>query len=210
MIGPDCEKNQCIEQLTRFRFMRTQHFSNVAGARLRQVSQIAGRAARRAGPSDPERSAILLVSDDAGLGQTLGCAAGQAGRTVVRVDGAANALRMMRVVRPAAVLLDLDSPAEDCWETADLLLRKGSCRPVILLTARSGQFDVRTAIRAGCLVDKSAGAARLLEMLDQTLAASDFAQSERRASQRLLIHWLRPCSWPVGLTPAYRFRGIDE
>jgi len=70
-----------------------------------------------------------LVSDDAELGQNLERAATQASRTVVRVNGATDALRTMRIIRPAAVLLDLDLPAEAAWAAADSLLQEESCPP---------------------------------------------------------------------------------
>jgi CheY-like chemotaxis protein len=164
----------------------------------------------RALPSYPEKRAILLVSDDAGLGQNLERAATQASRTVVRVNGATDALRTMRIIRPAAVLLDLDLPAEAAWAAADLLLQEESCPPVILLTARGEQFEVRTAVRAGSLVDKSAGPVKFLEVVDHALAAPNSAQAERNAIQLVAIRWLRPCGWSVRFTPAHRFWGIHE
>ncbi len=154
--------------------------------------------------------AILLVSTDTGLGEQLQVRASRTGRTVVRAEGVAEASRLARALLPVAVLLDLDLPGEAAWETADLLLQQESCPPMILLTAQSEQFDIRTATRAGSLVDKSAGPARLLEAVDQALATPGSAQAERNAIQRVVIRWLRPCSWSVPVSPAYRFWGINE
>ena len=67
------------------------------------------------------------------------------------------------------VLLDLDLPSQAAWEAADWLLQEQNCPPLILLTARSGQFDLSTAIRAGSLVDKTIGPSQLLEVVDETL-----------------------------------------
>jgi CheY-like chemotaxis protein len=128
----------------------------------------------------------------------------------VQVDGVADALQKMRAGQPAAVLLDLDLPAQAAWEAADCLLQEESCPPIILLTARSDQFDLSTAIRAGSLVDKSAGSSRLLEVVDQTLAGPCSAQAERNAIQRVMIRWLRPCGWSAPVTPAHRFWGTNE
>ena len=164
------------------------------------------------GPRSPdaEKRGILLISDDASLGENLRFAAVRTARAVVQVDGVADALRKLRAGHPAAVLLDLDLPSQAAWEAADCLLEEESCPPLILLTARSDQFDLRTAIRAGSLVDKSAGPSRLLEVVDQTLAGPCSAQAERNAIQRVMIRWLRPCGWSVPVTPAHRFTGINE
>jgi DNA-binding response OmpR family regulator len=168
------------------------------------------RDCREPRPPNAKEGGILLISDDASLGESLRCAAARTGRTVVQVDTVADALQKMCAGQPSAVLLDLDLPSQGAWEVADCLLQEQSCPPLILLTARSDQFDVRTAIRAGSLVDKSADPCRLLEAVDQTLAGPCSAQAERNAIQRVMIRWLRPCSWSVPVMPAHRFWGLNE
>ena len=165
---------------------------------------------RRPRSPDAEERGILLISDDASLGENLRFAAARTGRAVVQVDGVADALRKLRAGHPAAVLLDLDLPSQAAWDAADCLLQEESCPPLILLTARSDQFDVNTAIRAGSLIDKSAGPRQLLEAVAQTLAGPSSAQAERNAIQRVMIRWLRPCGWSVPVTLAHRFTGINE
>jgi CheY-like chemotaxis protein len=128
----------------------------------------------------------------------------------VQVNGVADALQNMCAGQPVAVLLDLDLPSQAAWEAADCLLQEQSCPPLILLTARSDQFDMSTAIRAGSLVDKSADPGRLLEAVDQTLAGPCSAQAERNAIQRVMIRWLRPCGWSVPVATAHRFWGTNK
>jgi DNA-binding response OmpR family regulator len=190
--------------------MKTQSIPNSLGAERFNGARGAVRGC--CGPRSPngQKKGILLVSDDASLGESLRCAALRTGRAVVQVGGVTDALRKMRADQPAAVLLDLDLPAQAAWEAADWLLQEETCPPLILLTAHSDQFDMSTAIRAGSLVDKSAGPSRLLEAVDQTLAGPCSAQAERNAIQRVMIRWLRPCSWSVPVTPARRFWGINE
>ena len=168
------------------------------------------RGCREPRPPNAEKRGILLISDDASLGESLRCAAARAGRTVVQVDRVADALQKMCAGQPAAVLLDLDLPSQGAWEVADCLLQEQSCPPLILLTARSDQFDMSTAIRAGSLVDKSADPGRLLEAVDQTLAGPCSAQAERNAIQRVMIRWLRPCGWSAPVASAHRFWGTNE
>ena len=132
------------------------------------------------------------------------------GRTVVQVDETTDALERVRSGQPAVVLLDLDLPSQAAWEAADCLLQEQSCPPLILLTARSDQFDLNTAIRAGSLVDKTTGPSRLMEAVDKSVAVPCSAQAERNAIQRVVIQWLKPCGWSVPVTPAYRFWAIHE
>ena len=164
------------------------------------------------GPRSPSaaKAEILLISDDTSLGEHLRCAAGRAGRVVVQVDGVIDALRKVLAGQLVVVLLDLDLPAEAAWETADCLLQEQSCPPLILLTARSDQFDLSTAIRAGSLVDKTTDPSRLLGVVADTLAAPCSAQAERNAIQRVMIQWLKPCGWSAPIKPAHRIGGIKE
>jgi DNA-binding response OmpR family regulator len=163
------------------------------------------------GPAPPaSKPAILLVSNDTALGEHLRREADRTGRPVVQADGLVEVVQAVRSAQLAAVLLDLDLPSQGAWEIADDLLQKAGCPPVILLTGRRDQFDVSTAIRAGSLVDKSAGLAKLLEVVDQALALPDSNRTERNAIQRIMIQWLRPCAWSATVTPTYRFWGLNE
>jgi CheY-like chemotaxis protein len=190
--------------------MRTRHSLSLlnipAIGRMRGPGRACG-----SGPAPPvTKPAILLVSNDTALGENLRRDADRAGRSVVRADGLVEALQTVRSAQIAAVLLDLDPASQGAWEIADSLLQEAGCPPLVLLTGRRDQFDVSTAIRAGSLADKSAGSAKLLEVVDQALALPDSNQGERNAIQRIMIQWLRPCAWSAPVTPTYRFWGLNE
>jgi DNA-binding NtrC family response regulator len=190
--------------------MRTQHSLsslNIPGvSREMRVDFACGKSPPRPAP----KAAILLVSEDNVLGESLRCAAGEVGRLVLRAAGLSEALGAVQSGQLAAVLLDLDLPSEAAWVVADGLLQEPDCPPLILLTGRRDQFDMSTAIRAGSLVDKSSSFAKLLELVDRELALPDLNRTERNAIQRVVIRWLRPCAWPVSVTPSYRHWGINE
>ena len=190
--------------------MKTQTIPTSLSAWLRNGPRGSGRGCSGLQPPQAEEAAILLVSDDAELGESLRRAAGRMRRLVVRVDKTADALQRVRSGRPAVVLLDLDLPSQAAWEVADRLLEEQNCPPLILLTAHSDQFNVSTAVRAGSLLDKTTGPGQLLEAVDKSLAAPCSAQAERNAIQRVVIRWLKPCGWSVPVTPIYRFWGINE
>ena len=169
-----------------------------------------GRACAGGTPTPGPKQLILLISDDAVVAESLRRAAEQAGRAVVRAAGLGETLRTAHMVRPVAVVLDLDLPSHGAWEIADRLLQEAGCPPVVLLTGRRDQFDVSTAIRAGSLVDKSDGLAKVLEAVEQALALPDSNRGERNAIQGITIQWLRPCAWSAPVTPTYRFWGLNE
>ena len=153
---------------------------------------------------------ILLVSDDKEFHEHLRAQANVTGIMVIRATRKEGTVAILQATRPVAVLLDLDLPAEAAWETAELLLSERRCPAVILLTGRKEQFDMRTAIRAGSLVDKGESPARFLEIIEETLELPAVNQAERNAIQRVLIRWLRPMGWEDSMAPAHRFWGINE
>lgn len=153
---------------------------------------------------------VLLISNDKRFYESLRSLANKLGLIVVKAECTRGTLAVLRATRPVAVLLDLDSPGGAAWGTADILLNEPGCPAVILLTGRSGQFDLQTAIRAGSLVSKSETPHRLLEIIEKALEMPEDNQTERTAIQRVLIRWLRPLAWEEVTTPAYRFWRINE
>jgi FixJ family two-component response regulator len=152
---------------------------------------------------------FLLISEDCLLGQSLREAAEEAGLLLAH-SALSGVVWQLRALRPGAVLLDLDLPSEAAWEVADRLLEIESCPPLILVTARTNQFDPGLALRAGVIVDKSAEPARLLRLAKEASAQYGSSQAERNSIQRILIRWFRPSGWSVPVTPAYRFWSLKE
>jgi ActR/RegA family two-component response regulator len=161
----------------------------------------AAKVASKVKPRSPEPGTILLLSEDTELHHTLRALGRERSLIVIRAAGGASAIEVMQVLRPAAILLDLDLSRDAAWNTADALLAQSNCPLLILLTGQGDQFDLRTAIRAGSIVHKSAGAARLLEVLCESLVLPRELQKERNALQHVLIRWLRPRSWSAAARP---------
>ncbi len=173
-----------------------------AGARaVAELSQL---------PTEKDRGALLLVSDDAGLGVRLGNMMSLAGLAFKQVNDSAAVLRLADRDRLAVVLLDLDLPAVASWDAAERLLEDGSGPSLIFLTGRTDHFSLGAAIQAGAIMDKSASPARLLESVDRVLMEAVPARADRRTRQRLLVRWLRPYEWTVPVAPGNRHWGINE
>ncbi|MGH7970062.1 MAG: response regulator [Limisphaerales bacterium] len=158
----------------------------------------------------PKRWTILLISADRSLYKNLRLVANIQGHMVVKTDKLQGMLPVFQAIKPTAVLLDLDFPEHEAWQAAELLLQQQTCPPVVLLTAQTGQFDLRTAIRAGSLVDKNGDPARILQAVRESLDLPWRNQAERNAIQRVLLRWLKPSNWAGDIAPAYRFWGINE
>jgi len=177
----------------------------VAGGTVAAIDQPLTPSAAGAG-----RKRLLLVSDDAGLGVRLINAADLAGLAFMQASDPANALFWAGQECPAVVFLDLDLPLSAGWEAAEEFLRDGSRPSPILLTGRTNHFDLNSAVHAGAIVHKSASTAELLDKVSWILAQSDTERVDRKARQRHLLRWLKPCSWPVPDVSRNRFWGINE
>jgi CheY-like chemotaxis protein len=162
------------------------------------------------GSAQTQLRTILLISADLLLYKDLRHLANSLGDIVVRADKLEGLLAVFHAVKPTAVLIDLDLPEQQAWSAAELLLPHQSCPPVILLTAQTGRLDLRTASRAGSLVDKNEGPSRMLQAVEESLELPGTNQAERNIIQRVLIRRLKPSSWTVDIAPAYRFWGINE
>jgi CheY-like chemotaxis protein len=158
----------------------------------------------------PQERRLLVLSDDETFWQSLLTAASNAGRKLVREHVAVGTPRILRLVKPAVVLLDLDSPTAAAWDAADSILQYATCLPLLLLTSRSDQVDFKTAIQAGSLIDKSECPTRILELADLTLESPGSDHSEQNAMKQLVIRWLKPCNWSAQVIPLRRFWGINE
>ena len=162
-------------------------------------------------PSSPMGSrTILLISNDRGLHEDLRSLANEAGLMVVKWDRAVGTTEVLRVVRPSAVLLDLDLPDKAAWYSADLLLNEPDCPAVILLTGRTGHLAMQSAIGAGLLVNKGDSPNRLLKTIEEVLELPGPDQAQRNALRRELIRWLKPPAWETEPASACRFWGINE
>jgi CheY-like chemotaxis protein len=153
---------------------------------------------------------ILLISTDKRFHENLRSLANTIGLFVVKAERTSGTMAVLQATRPIAVLLDLDLPQQAAWQTADLVLNQPGCPAVILLSGRTAQFDMRTAMRAGSLVSKKEPPDRLLGIIQERLKLPVGNEAERNAIQRVLIRWLRPSGWAESTTPAYRFWGINE
>jgi len=159
-------------------------------------------------PSEPR--GLLLFSDDEDFWQKLQPAARRARRTLVRKRRTVAAPGTLRLLKPAAVLLDLDLPAASGWDAADVLLQQAGSPPLLLLTSRGDQADFKAAIEAGSLINKFEPPDRLLELVHTTMESPGLVHRQRAAMQQLVIRWLKPCHWPSEAVPLRRYWGINE
>ncbi|MBN6035229.1 response regulator transcription factor [Amycolatopsis sp. 195334CR] len=91
---------------------------------------------------------VLLVEDDDAVREGLGLALRRQGHVVHAAESGERGLDELREHRPDIVVLDLMLPGIDGFETCRRI-RAGGETPIIMLTARSHDFDVVAGLEAG-------------------------------------------------------------
>jgi DNA-binding response OmpR family regulator len=120
-----------------------------------------------------ERPKILIVDDDPDLRRAMKIRLRASHYDTVQASDGYSAIAMAQKERPSLIILDLGLPAGDGFavlkrlQEADTLSRI----PVIVLTARSPQFNEQQALQAGAAAffQKPADNRELLDMIRTTV-----------------------------------------
>ena len=114
---------------------------------------------------------ILIVEDDEAIATGLSLNLKLAGRTAVVARDGEEALRKAREQDFALVLLDINLPRKNGLEVLQALRAEDNLVPVIVVSAREGEFDKVNALRLGAddYVTKPFALAELLARVDAVL-----------------------------------------
>jgi CheY-like chemotaxis protein len=117
----------------------------------------------------PDKQKILLVDDDPAIRQILLRLLAEEGYLVLTAANGVEALELVKVTEPDLVLLDLNMPVKDGWETFMELSIVHRHLPVILITARPNQFFSALASGAGALLEKPLDFVKLFSTIQSLL-----------------------------------------
>ncbi|WP_033294615.1 response regulator transcription factor [Amycolatopsis jejuensis] len=151
---------------------------------------------------------VLVVEDDASVREGLELALRRQGYTVHTAASGEDGVVLLRVRAPDLVVLDLMLPGIDGFETCRRMRAAGQV-PIIMLTARSDDFDIVAGLEAGAddyvvkPVEPRVLDARIRAVLRRTAADHDGAAPEQHGD--LVIDraglQIRKHGEPVALTP---------
>jgi CheY-like chemotaxis protein len=112
---------------------------------------------------------ILLVDDDPAVREMLGRVLGGEGYRVLPAADGAEALRITRCTTLDLVMLDLNMPVMDGWEAFEALREENPLLPVIIITAKPGQFFTSLGAGVGALFEKPFDFPKLLKTISTLL-----------------------------------------
>jgi len=119
---------------------------------------------------------------------------------VVPAANGVEGLELAKTTLPDLVLLDLNLPMQNGWDTFKQLNVENPSLAVIVITARPNQIFPALAAGASALMEKPLDLAKLLRTIRDLLAEPIEARLARMAGQRAEFHYLPP----KGREPANR------
>ncbi len=135
---------------------------------------------------------ILLVDDDPGVRRMLLRVLEVEGYAVVPAANGVEALELAASKVPDLVLLDLNLPMQNGWDTFERLTTENPLLPVIIITARPNQLFHALAAGAGALMEKPLDMPKLLWTIGELLAEPATSHLARVAGKAAEFHYLPP------------------
>jgi len=135
---------------------------------------------------------ILLVDDDPAVRHMLSRLLSEEHYHVVPAMNGVEALDLAQTDPIDLVLLDLNLPMKDGWETFERLTSRDPFLPVVIITARSNQIFPALASGAGALMEKPLDLPSLLQTIRDLLAEPAEARRARMAGKPASFRYMPP------------------
>ena len=133
---------------------------------------------------------ILLVDDDAAIRQILVRLLSEEDYLVLTAANGVEALVLAESAKFDLVLLDLNMPVKDGWETFEQLTSMHPLLPIILITARPNQFFPALASGVGALLEKPLDFTKLFQTIHELLEESEELRLARLAGRSTAFNYV--------------------
>lgn len=141
--------------------------------------------AAKAKPARTAKKKILLVDDDPAIRHILLRLLTEEDFFVLTAADGVEALELANATKFDLVLLDLNMPIKDGWQTYEQLAAKDPALPVIMITARPNQFFSALSAGVGALLEKPLNFTKLFQTIRDLIeepATKRLARNEGRTS----------------------------
>lgn len=135
------------------------------------------------------KTKILLVDDDPAIREMLGRLLEEHGYLVLPAGNGRDALDLAGATDIDLVLLDLNLPVKNGWDTYEQFTARNPLIPVIIITARPNQIFPALAAGAGALMEKPLDFPKLLETISDLLNESPEMRLARLVGKASEFHF---------------------
>jgi DNA-binding response OmpR family regulator len=132
---------------------------------------------------------ILLVDDDSTVRDSLKNVLLHEGYILIAAGDGQQAVDLANNFAVDLVLLDLNMPVKNGWDTFEQLTREHPFIPIIIATARSNQLFTALSAGAGALLEKPMDIPMLLRTMEKLLAESAERRLARLAGKETEFHF---------------------
>lgn len=132
---------------------------------------------------------ILLVDDDPTVRDSLSDVLVAEGYVVIPAGNGQQALELANQSAVDLVLLDLNMPVKNGWDTFEPLTREHPLLPIIIITARPNQFFTALSAGAGALMEKPMDIPTLLQTMETLLAETGEQRLARLVGKKAEFHY---------------------
>jgi two-component system, OmpR family, response regulator MprA len=133
---------------------------------------------------------ILVVDDDLSVRQMVARVLVGEGYGVLSASNGEEALHVASCVRVDLVLLDLNLPVKNGWDTFEKLTTDDPLLPVIIITAKSNQLFTALGAGVGGLLEKPLDFPNLLQTIRDLLRESLEARLARVSGRQASFHFI--------------------
>jgi two-component system response regulator MprA len=142
-------------------------------------------------PQTPKQK-ILLVDDDPAIRQILVRLLSEEDFVVLTAANGVEALVLSASAKFDLVLLDLNMPVKNGWETFEQMSAANPLLPIILITARPGQFFPALAAGVGALLEKPLDFTKLFQTIRELLEESEEERLARLTGRSAAFSYIPP------------------
>ena len=132
---------------------------------------------------------ILLVDDDSTVRDSLNDVLRSEGYLVIPAENGQQALDLANKSSVDLVLLDLNMPVKNGWDTFEELTREHPLIPIIILTARPNQLFTAINAGVGALMEKPMDIRMLLRTMERLLVETTGQRLARLAGIETEFHY---------------------
>ena len=135
---------------------------------------------------------VLLVDDDRAVRTSLALALQSEAYEVTQAANGQEGLEQLHCGDIDLVLLDLNLPVKNGWDTFERMTAINPLLPIVLITARPNQYKLACAAGASALMEKPLHLPQLLQTISDLLKEPPGARLQRIAGyQRNIPHGAR-------------------
>lgn len=129
------------------------------------------------------------MDDDPGVRNALCAVLLGEGYLVFPAENGQQAMNLMEQWAADIVLLDLNMPVKNGWETFEQLTREHPLVPVIIITARPNQMFTAASAGAGALLEKPMDIPVLLQAMEKLLSEPTKERLARLAGKQAAFYY---------------------